>query len=137
MTDTSNPLSLFLFILANVLITAGYVFLALGVVPRVDVKLLRTKIGGIGFFLLCGMTHLNMAWMAMMQDDSHTYSEGSTSWLMLAIHIPQAICVWLFVTGVYIEIGDFGLLRTKEDAQRKQQALVEGTVEDGHPLDHL
>lgn len=136
MSDTDNSLTLFIFILANVMITAGYVFLALGVVPRVAIQLTRTKIGGIGFFLLCGLTHLNMALMAVMQNNHDSYANESTSWLMLAIHIPQAICVWLFVTGIYVEIGDFGLLKTKASVEQERRKLLDTVHGDG-PIDHL
>lgn len=137
--DMGDPLAMYVFVLANVLITAGYLFLALVVVPKVSIQLLRTKIGGIGFFLLCGATHLHMAAAAITDDSGHTYSAASTSWWMLAIHVPQAICVWLFVTGLYIEIGDFGLLRTKEAVRRERagDTSLDAGIEQTGPVDKL
>ncbi len=115
-----SPILLFIFVLSNVAITAGYAFLAVAVVPRVAVKLARTKLGGVGFFLLCGLTHLHMAYQALFDQGAMGYAYMAVEPIMLLIHVPQAICVWLFVTGVYIEMGDFGLLRTKERERREQ-----------------
>mgnify|MGYP001561845456 CR=1 FL=1 len=100
-----HPFAVFLFILANVTITAGYLYVAATVVPRVQMNLLRTKIGGVGFFVLCGITHMVMA-VQTLTDSPMTAVMMASSWWSLAIHIPQAICVWLFVTGLYVEIGD-------------------------------
>jgi hypothetical protein len=103
---SEHPILQFCFLLANVAITLGYLFLALRVIPNIRVNLRRTKIGGIGFFLLCGATHLHLAFGALFCP-TMSLAHMSTSWLMLAIHIPQSICVWLFVTGLYIEVGDW------------------------------
>lgn len=105
-----DPLLQFVFILANITITAGYAFVALMIVPKIQLTLRRTKIGGIGFFGLCGATHLHMAFTSVFHPHQ-TFGEMATSWPMLAIHIPQAVCVWVFVTGLYIELGSWALPR--------------------------
>lgn len=87
-----------IFIIANLVITAGYLFVALRIAPYFKVTYLYTKIGGIFFFILCGLTHAQMAYYAWTQTH-HDY----TSWVSLAIHIPQAIAVWMFVLGLYRE----------------------------------
>jgi hypothetical protein len=109
-----NASLLFLFVAANLAITAGYFLLAFAVVPQVRIQLLRTKIGGIGFFLTCGLTHANMALQSVINHDHMSMAEMAVQWHMLAIHIPQAVAVWLFVTGIFIEMGDYGLLRLKD-----------------------
>ncbi len=101
---SDHPSLLFLFVIANLIITMGYVYLALTIVPKLRVSLLRTKIGGVGFFVLCGLTHSDMAFMALFHPHM-SMGDMAVSWHGLAIHIPQALCVWLFVTGLYIEIG--------------------------------
>lgn len=110
---TDHPIALFLFVLVNITITLGYVFLAATVVPKVPVTLVQTKVGGVGFFLLCGLTHTDMALSALFHPEM-TMGEMATSWHMLAIHIPQAICVWLFVTGLYIEVGRWDFLKHRD-----------------------
>ena len=47
-----------LFVASNLGIFMAYVFVAAFVVPRAHLKLKRTRVGGIGFFLLCGLHHL-------------------------------------------------------------------------------
>ncbi len=110
----SSPL-LLLFILSNLAITAGYVYLAFAVIPKVKIRLKRTKVGGVGFFLLCGITHLMLALGPVFDNSDVTMAETGASWLMLAVHVPQAICVWLFAGGLFIEIGDYGLLALRKD----------------------
>ena len=126
--EHANVVLLFVFVIANLAITGGYAYLALAVVPKVAIEMRRTQLGGIGFFLLCGATHLGMAWTALV--DEH-YARMATSWHMLAVHVPQAVCVWLFVTGVFIETGNYGLLRTKE--QRKREEMFTGPRDDTKP----
>lgn len=109
MTLTEHPVLLLLFALANLTITLGYIYLALVVLPRIRVTLLQTKIGGVGFFLLCGLTHTDMALTALFDPDM-SMGAMATSWHALAIHLPQAVCVWLFVTGLYIEVGQWGIV---------------------------
>lgn len=87
------------FIIANLAITAGYLFVAFKIAPNFKVTKWYTKIGGVLFFLLCGMTHLQMAYHAW-SGTHHSY----TSWVSLAIHIPQSIAVWMFVYGIYVEL---------------------------------
>jgi hypothetical protein len=112
-----NPLLQFLFVMANIVITGGYAFVALKIVPKINITLLRTKIGGVGFFALCGATHLHMAYSSLFETDM-SFGHMATSWLSLAIHLPQAIFVWMFVTGLYIEIGSWALGRaTGEDGE--------------------
>ncbi len=128
---------LLLFVFANLAITAGYIYLAFAVVPKLKVTLLRTKVGGIGFFLLCGLTHLLLA-LAPAYDTGHTTSaESASSWVMLAVHLPQAVAVWLFVSGLYIEVGNFGLLRLARPVheQRPGPGEPRETVEPGQPVE--
>ncbi len=93
-----------LFILSNAAIVAGYVFLAAFVVPKITaVTLKRTLIGGCGFLITCAMHHaLNILHLAFFPNE--TIQESLHSGLMLAIDIPQAIFVWMFVTGLYVEV---------------------------------
>lgn len=91
-----------IFILANLAITSGYLFIAAFIAPNFKVRLLRTRIGGALFFLTCGLTHLEMALHAAFEPD-RPFSEMFTSWHMFVIHTVQAASVWSFVTGLYRE----------------------------------
>lgn len=97
----------FLFAISNIGITLGYVFLAAVVVPRATVRLNRTRIGGIGFFLLCGLHHLENVAHVLFEPEEPT-DHTMLSLHMLVIDIPQMIFVWLFVTGLYLEMVRWG-----------------------------
>jgi hypothetical protein len=101
---TDHPLLLFLFLMANIAISFGYFYLAAFVIPSIRVQLMRTKIGGASFLFLCALTHLDMAFSGLFHPHM-TMGEMAVQWHMLAIHLPQAVCVWMFVTGLYIEVG--------------------------------
>ncbi len=99
--------SLFLFVASNLAIVVGYVFLAVYVIPRVTVRLKRTKIGGVGFFLLCGLHHLDNVLHVLLQPNANV-RHSMLELHMLLIDVPQAVCVWLFVTGLYVELVRWG-----------------------------
>lgn len=96
-----------LFIVSNVGITLGYIFMAAVVVPRVTLHLKRTRYGGIGFFLLCGLHHLDGVFHVIFQS-TVPVGQVMVEWHMLLIDIPQAISVWAFVTGLYLELVKWG-----------------------------
>lgn len=114
------------FFVANIAIFLGYLFVAVFVMPHFPVKLLKTKIGGVVFFVTCGLTHIEHA--------LHTFGGGEyergdlLSWHMLVIHVIQAISVWFFVTGLYEE---FGKMRTLSELERR----LEEEHDDAVPLD--
>ena len=96
-----------IFVVSNLAIFAGYVFLAGVVVPRATARLLRTRVGGIGFFFTCGLTHLEQV-LHYLYGGRVTFPELAREYHMLVVHVVQAICVWLFVTGLYIEMVRWG-----------------------------
>jgi hypothetical protein len=103
-----QPLAVWWFALTNLAIVAGYLFIAVTVAPlfmkRVGVSLWTTRLGGIAFFLLCGATHL---WIAMAgMSDQHMGCEMATSTTMQIVHTAQAVAVWAFVIGLYVELTD-------------------------------
>lgn len=95
-----------LFLVENLGIFAGYVFLAAVVVPRVTVRLHRTRVGGILFFFTCGLTHLEQALHYLYAGE--VFRDFATSWHMLLIHTVQVVSVWMFVTGLYLELVRWG-----------------------------
>lgn len=109
-----------LFVVANMGIFAGYVFAATAVAPRLLVRLRRTKVGGIIFFLTCGLTHLELAVHAATHVDIDT--PEFTSPHMVAIHLVQVVAVWMFLTGIYRELtidsalSEIPLRKRKSDA---------------------
>lgn len=107
MTLADHPIASWLFALENLAICAGYLFVAVKVAPlfmrKVGVRYWWTKVGGIGFFLLCGLTHGEMAWRALFD---HGMPVMVTELHAHLIHAPQAVCVWMFVIGLYVELTD-------------------------------
>jgi hypothetical protein len=102
-----HPVASWLFALENLAICAGYVFVAFVVAPlfmrKVGVRYRTTRVGGIGFFLLCGLTHGDMAFEALF---ATAHEPMAAQWWMHAIHGPQAVAVWAFVIGLYLELTD-------------------------------
>lgn len=95
------------FVIANVGIAVGYIFLAAIVMPRITIRLWQTRVGSIGFFTLCGLHHLDNVFHLLLQRNEtvgHIYVQAH----MLLIDVPQAICVYLFVIGLYIELVKWG-----------------------------
>lgn len=111
-----------LFVASNVVIVLGYMFLALFVVPRVTVHLNRTKIGGVVFFATCGLHHLENIFHVLYQP-LEANRDTLTALHMLLIDVPQALAVWLFVSGLYLEVVRWGPWATP-------QAESEGPAED-------
>lgn len=106
-----------IFVVANVTIALGYVFLSAIVVPRITIRLWQTRIGGIGFFMLCGLHHLDNVFHLLLQRNE-TIGRVYPELHMILIDVPQAICVWLFVLGLYIELvrwGPWGALREDKE----------------------
>ena len=99
MGDTG--LSEIVFAVANLGIFFGYCFTALVVVPAMQLRYLQTQVGGVLFFITCGLTHLELA--------AHSYTKRGLdaaelfSWHMLTIHVVQVVAVWLFISGLYRE----------------------------------
>lgn len=96
--------ALAIFIITNVAIFLGYVFIARFVVPSLNIRFRSTLFGGTAFFLLCATTHMELAAHALF-DDPLTVLEF-TSWHMMIIHTLQAIAVWVFTFGLYREVGN-------------------------------
>jgi len=97
-----NDVLLFVAALANFAIFAGYLFVAAFIAPELKLEKRRTRLGGIVFFATCGLTHLDIAFHAITQTPITV--DDLSSWWHLAVHVPQAISVWFFVTGIYSEI---------------------------------
>lgn len=102
-----HPIASWLFALENLTICAGYLFVAVKVAPlfmrKFGVRYWSTKVGGIGFFLLCGLTHADQAYRALFAGGMPGMA---ADWHMHLIHAPQAVCVWMFVIGLYVELTD-------------------------------
>lgn len=121
MTHHLPTLSAWLFYAGNVVIVAGYLTAAIiitrrrGMRPFAGRMRLRTWLAGLGFFLLCGATHAEMAlhtWMGerLLRDD------GTISWHMVAIHVVQAVAIWCF------------LMYSQSDKETVTDGPLEGTA---------
>lgn len=108
---TDNPVMTFWYVLSNVAILGGYLFMGCFVAPRVKVAFMATKIGGALFFILCGLTHLSLSYYTLYRGpDGHGMAEAgmASSPAMVLLHAAQAVAVWVFVVGLYVELGRFG-----------------------------
>jgi len=91
-----------MYALFNLAITAGYIFVGVTVAPSFDLKRNWAKVGGIVFFITCGLTHLEMAFYALSSQVAHSAHLG-ISFFSFANHFIQVIAVWTFVVGLYLE----------------------------------
>lgn len=94
--------SAWLFYASNIVILFGYLLAAIlitvrrGLRPFANRMRLRTWISGLGFFLLCGATHAEMAlhtWMG----ERMIRGDGTVSWHMVTVHVVQAVAIWCFL----------------------------------------
>lgn len=96
-------LSAFVFYVSNMVIVSGYLFAALQIARRrfgpTQLRR-RARASGLAFFLLCGLTHLELALHAAIGDRIVT-DTGGVDWHMHAIHIPQAFSIWLFLWAMW------------------------------------
>lgn len=76
-----------LFILANLVIVAGYVLVPFTLLGRRMPMTRPVRIAGILFFATCALTHLSMAMFWPLW------------WMLVVSHIVQACAVWYFVLG--------------------------------------
>lgn len=91
-----------IFVASNWVIVLGYVAIALYIAPFMDTKYWYTKVGGAVFFATCAMTHLEMVTHALTRT-SMGFTSGRVEWHMIAIHIVQAVSVFVFIFGLYKE----------------------------------
>ncbi len=91
-----------LFVVSNLFIMAGYVFVAFRVLPLFPIRLV-SKAGSVSFFLLCASTHGDQLYHTLT-DQTETWGEISGSVHMLVIHVPQAIAVWVFAVGFFRDL---------------------------------
>jgi hypothetical protein len=132
---TAHPVLLFAFTLANVVIATGYVYLALTVMRRINLKHAVTRIAGICFFLFCGLTHFDMAYNAIVNSNM-AFGMMDTSWYMLTIHIPQAVCVLVFAAGLYVEVDTWNTgnyIRPSPNTTEKDDAEPKHDSDTGAP----
>lgn len=114
-----NTARLLMFVISNLGITLGYVLLGIFIVPKITVRLMRTRIGGVVFFLTCGLHHLEGVFHVLFQANEPV-RHVMLQWHMLAIDVPQMFAVGLFVSGLYIELVTWGPWRTQEPPQSDQ-----------------
>ena len=92
------------FIVANLGITIGYLFLAVRILPAMNPTTWQRKVGGFLFFFTCGLTHAFMALMALY----HIHWHDTLPWWFWLNHIVQFVAVWVFIWGLYIEFVERG-----------------------------
>lgn len=95
-----------IFFLSNVGILAGYLFVGLVIIPKAHVHLARTKWGGGIFFVACALTHAELAFHALVQGSMDV--DDLLSVHMVVIHLIQAVALWVFVSGLYVEFVNWG-----------------------------
>lgn len=101
--DPARPTtSGWVFYVSNLFIVAGYLTAATLIVRRKGVASTmswRTLIGGLSFFVLCGATHVELAFHAFVNEPLIP-ADGHVEWHMLIIHILQAASIWGFLWAV-------------------------------------
>lgn len=86
--------------IAGLVIVLSYWLIAVGVMPFFSTPRSMTRVGGVYFFMLCGLTHLEMSGHYLADDDLEVDGDLS-SMHMAAIMIPQAVAVLMFAAGLY------------------------------------
>lgn len=102
------------FIAANLVIAAGYGFIALRVLPLFPIRL-PSKVGAVAFFLLCASTHVDQLYHTL-GDQTEQWGEIVHSWHMQIIHVPQAVAVWVFAIGFFLDLRRLQAERGTTDA---------------------
>ncbi len=100
-------LSGWIFYFSNVVIVAGYAAASLAITRRKGLAKgfsWRVWLAGLSFFLFCGLTHVELAIHAFFNLRIINL-DGTVDWHMLAIHIPQAASIWLFLWASATEKG--------------------------------
>jgi hypothetical protein len=98
-------LSGWIFYVSNLIIVSGYLFASLLITRRKGMAKgmsLRAWLAGLSFFLLCGLTHVELAFHAFF-NLRVIETDGTVDWHMLAIHIPQAASIWVFLWAMQLE----------------------------------
>ncbi len=93
------------FYVSNMVIVSGYLFASALITRRKGLAKgmsWRAWIAGLSFFLLCGLTHVELAIHAFFNLRVINV-DGTVDWHMLAIHIPQAVSIWFFLWAMQLE----------------------------------
>lgn len=99
-----NPSLATPYVLGNLLIVAGYFFVAVVMLlTRYKPQFRITLWCGCVFFLTCGMHHLENALQIVLGGDQ-SFRETELVWHMILIDWPQGISIWLFAIGIFLEI---------------------------------
>lgn len=85
------------FALLNFGITLGYLFVAVAVIPHMALSRMWVRAAAVGFFVTCGITHMEMAVYALL-NQHHIFTTFT-----VVNHSVQVIAVWAFVIGLYLE----------------------------------
>lgn len=102
-----NNAWILIFAFANSITAAAYVFLAVVMVPRIKVTRLTTKISGVIFFALSAIMHVALTAQVVLHPTkslAHTITQTYVPW----IYWPQAVAAWVFIFGLYVELGRWG-----------------------------
>jgi hypothetical protein len=104
---SDHPVRLFVFVLANLAITLGYLTLGIGLIPRIPTASVRTRIGGAALFLFGAGLHFDLSMLALFGHSRQTFQQIASTWPVMLLCLAQAISVGVFVSGRYIEgLGD-------------------------------
>jgi hypothetical protein len=105
---TAHPFLSFVYVLANVAISSAYAYLGVMVFRSKRIRLRGTRIGGVGFFAFGSIIRLDAAYNALT-NGTLSFDSLDISWYVLGVHVPQVICVWMFITGLQVESASRGV----------------------------
>jgi fucose 4-O-acetylase-like acetyltransferase len=110
---SEHPLALFIFSCANLIVALVFIYLGVLVYRRVGVGR-TTKTAGVAFNILAAFTHIAYGMRALF-DSQRSFGDGAAQWFVVATHTLMAVCGAVFISGVFVQIGVWGLLPARKD----------------------
>ncbi len=92
-----RDLIIYLVIAGDIGIVFGYIYIAIMIAPKLLITNKHTKYGGIGFFIFCALTHMDLVFHAA--NFGYLWSNVHLA-IMALICIPQVFAIWVFIAGL-------------------------------------
>src|SRR3712207_4954143 len=108
-------------------VAAGYFTIAALIVPRIELENATSRfvrafrVGGIAFFVGCGLTHSHIAFHALADDER-------ADWHEVLFHVMQVVGVWVFVYAA-VRFVDVRIVRRPTARQRAEEELERRVAE--------
>lgn len=103
-----HPVLTFAFVLANIVSTLGWLFLAGVVVPKVKLYSRLIKFSAMTTFGLSAVAHLAFALVVLFDPDRSAVQQAASPPVLL-VQVGIAISMWLVLAGIFVQVGSYGL----------------------------